>query len=156
MLFIGTIGANEEQELLFPLPDGLNVRGAKRIDATLAWLSPVNWRHRQYRKAALSFVKPDGSIPKLGTPAGLSSGASTRGATTLQRQSWEMQSALASGQGANMRVRVKCYEQAGGMLGERIDFAVALSLWVAPAINVEVYSQVRDQVRARVPIRPQG
>lgn len=156
VLFIGTIGANEEQELLFPLPDGLNVRGAKRIDATLAWLSPVNWRHRQYRKAALSFVKPDGSIPKLGTPAGLSSGASTRGATTLQRQSWEMQSALASGQGANMRVRVKCYEQAGGMLGERIDFAVALSLWVAPAINVEVYSQVRDQVRARVPIRPQG
>ncbi|MEE1621931.1 S8 family peptidase [Zafaria sp. J156] len=156
VLFIGSIGANEEQELLFPLPDGLNVREAKRIEATLAWLTPVNWRHRQYRKAALSFVKPEGAIPKLGTPTGLSSDATTRGATTLQRQSWELQSTFASGQGSNMKVRVKCYEQAGGLLGERVDFAVALSLWVAPALNVDVYSQVRAQVRARVTIQPQG
>lgn len=156
VLFIGSIGANEEQELLFPLPDGLNVRETKRIEATLAWLTPVNWRHRQYRKAALSFVKPEGAIPKLGTPTGLSSDATKRGATTLQRQSWELQSTFASGQGSNMKVRVKCYEQAGGLLGERVDFAVALSLWVAPALNVDVYSQVRAQVRARVPIQPQG
>nr|WP_240978059.1 S8 family serine peptidase [Knoellia sp. DB2414S] len=156
VLFIGSIGANEEQELLFPLPDGLNVRETKRIEATLAWLTPVNWRHRQYRKAALSFVKPEGAIPRLGTPTGLSSDATTRGATTLQRQSWELQSTFASGQGSNMKVRVKCYEQAGGLLGERVDFAVALSLWVAPALNVDVYSQVRAQVRSRVTVQPEG
>ncbi|MDR0959101.1 MAG: S8 family peptidase [Propionibacteriaceae bacterium] len=155
VLFVGSIGANEEQELLFPLPDGLNVRGAKRIEATLAWLTPVNWRHRQYRKAALSFVKPDGAIPKLDTPTGLSSDATKRGATTLQRQSWDLQSTFASGQGSNMKVRVKCYEQAGGLCGERVDFAVAFSLWVAPELNIDVYSQVRAQVRARVPIHPQ-
>lgn len=156
VLFIGSIGANEEQELLFPLPDGLNVRETKRIEATLAWLTPVNWRHRQYRKAALSFVKPEGAIPKLGTPTGLSSDATTRGATTLQRQSWELQSTFASGQGSNMKVRVKCYEQAGGLHGERVDFAVALSLWVAPTLNVDVYSQVRAQVRSRIRIQPHG
>lgn len=155
VLFIGSIGANEEQELLFPLPDGLNVLEAKRIDATLAWLTPVNWRHRQYRKAVLSFVKPEGAIPKLGTPTGLSSDATTRGATTVQRQSWELRSTFASGQGSNMKVRVKCYEQAGGLNGERVDFAVALSLWVAPTLNVDVYNQVRTQVRARVSIRPE-
>ncbi|RAF07985.1 hypothetical protein DN545_34885, partial [Burkholderia multivorans] len=69
VLFVGSIGAAQEQELLFPLPDGLNVREAKRIDATLAWLSPANWRHRQYPRAAMSFVKPAGSIPKLQTPS---------------------------------------------------------------------------------------
>lgn len=154
VLFVGSIGAAEEQELLFPLPDGLSLLETKRIDATLAWLTPVNWRHRQYRKASLSFVKPAGAIPKLGIPSGLSSDVTTRGASTVQHQSWELRSAFAAGQGSNMMVRVKCYEQAGGLGGERIDFAVALSLWVAPTVNVDVYSQVKAQIATQVPIRP--
>jgi hypothetical protein len=155
LLFIGTVGAAEEQDLLLPLPNGLSVRETKRIDATLAWLSPVNWRHRQYRRAALSFVKPAGAIPALGTPRGLTTDTATRGATTVQHQTWETQSAFAAGQGSNLAVRVKCYEQAGGLNGEKVDYAVALSLWVAPTINVDVYTQIRDQVQARVPIRPE-
>ncbi|KAA0976231.1 S8 family peptidase [Paeniglutamicibacter gangotriensis] len=51
MLYFGELGAAEEQDLLLPLPDGLNVRETKRITATLAWLSPVNWKNRQYRQA---------------------------------------------------------------------------------------------------------
>lgn len=155
VLYVGSIGANQEQELLFPLPNGLSVRETKRIDATLAWLTPTNWRHRQYRRAALAFVTPAGSIPKLETPNGVSYATSTRGATTVQRQTWELKKAFASGQGSNMSVRVKCYEQAGGLLGERVDFAVALSLWVAPTLGVDVYSQVRTQVESRVVVRPQ-
>ena len=52
-------------------------------------------------------------------------------------------------------IRVKCYEQAGGLGGRSVDLAIAVSLWVAPTINVDVYSQVRDQVAARVAVRPQ-
>lgn len=152
MLFVGEIGANQEQELRFPLPNGLNVREVKRIEATLAWLSPVNWRHRQYRQAALSLIKPDRTIPKLGKPTGLGGREATRGAATLHRYTWELRSAFAEGQGSDMVFRVKCYEQAGGLGGKRIDFAVVLSLWVAPALNVDVYSQVRAQVRAQVSI----
>lgn len=155
LLYFGQLGADEQQELLFPLPDGLNVTEIKRLSATLAWLSPVNWRHRQYRKAALSFVKPAGAIPSLSTPIGLSTDASKRGASTVQHQSWELRSAFASGQGSNMRVRVKCQGQAGGIGQDRIDFAVALSLWVAPELNVDVYNQVRNQVQTRVGIRSQ-
>ena len=154
LLFVGTIGATQEQDLLLPLPNGLAVRETKRIDATLAWLSPVNWRHRQYRRAALSFVKPAGAIPVLGKACGLDSDTAVRGATTVQRQAWETQKAFAAGQGSNITVRVKCYEQAGGLGGETIDYAAALSLWVAPSIGVDVYTQVRDQIRARVAVRP--
>lgn len=153
-LFVGTIGALQEQDLAFPLPDGLSVREVKRIEATLAWLSPINWRHRQYRRAALSFVKPAGAIPGLGTPTGLSSDDASRGATTVQHQVWETQSAFASGRGSEFTVRVKCYEQAGGLGGETIDYAAALSLWVAPTIGVDVYTQVRDQVRPGIAILP--
>lgn len=153
VLFVGSIGAAQEQELLFPLPDGLGIREAKRIDATLAWLSPVNWRHRQYRRASLSFVKPAGSIPKLQTPSGLSADATTRGASTVQHQSWELTSAFGSGQGSDMQVRVKCYEQAGGLAGQQVEFAVALSLWVAPTVNVDIYNQVKTQIETRVAVR---
>ncbi len=154
ILYLGSIGAAEEQELLFPLPDGLNVRETKRIDATLAWLTPVNWRSRQYRCASLSFVTPGGAIPTLGKPAGHPSAVTTRGAATVQHQTWELEKTFASGQGSDMNIRVKCYEQAGGLGGRTVDFAVAVSLWVAPTINVDVYSQVRDQVAARVAVRP--
>ena len=154
VLFVGSIGAAEEQELLFPLPDGLGIREAKRIDATLAYLSPVNWRHRQYRRAAISFVKPTGSIPKLHAPSGLSSDTATRGASTVQHQSWELSSAFGAGQGSDMVVRIKCFEQAGGLAGQPVDFAVALSLWVAPTVNVDIYNQVKTQIETRVAVRP--
>ena len=155
ILYLGSIAAAEEQELLFPLPDGLNIRETKRIDATLAWLTPVNWRSRQYRCASLSFVTPGGAIPKLGTPVGHPSAVTTRGAATVQHQTWELEKAFASGQGSDMNIRVKCYEQAGGLGGRAVDFAVAVSLWVSPTINVDVYSQVREQVAARVAVRTQ-
>lgn len=154
LLFVGTIGANEEQDLILPLPDGLSARETKRIEATLSWLSPVNWAHRQYRRAALSFVKPSGTIPTLGKPRGLGADAATRGATTVQRQAWETDRAFGAGQGSDLTVRVKCYEQAGGLGGVKVAYAAAVTLWVAPSVNVDIYSQVRDQVRARVPIRP--
>ena len=154
VLYLGQIGASEEQELLLPLPDGLSRKETKRISATLAWLSPVNWQHRQYRAAALSFTKPGGDIPDLGTPSTLPSAASTRGAATTQRLEWDTAKAFGAGQGSNIQLRVSCREQAGGLHGERIDFAVALSLWVAPALAINVYQQVRDQIQIPIQVQP--
>lgn len=154
LLFLGQIRATQEQSLEIPLPDGLSVREAKRIDATLAWLSPINWKHRQYRRAALSFVTPEGAIPKLGPASGISADASKAGAATVQHLSWETQSAWASGQGSAVSIRVKCYEQAGGLHGDPVDYAAVASIWVAPAIGVDVYSQVRDQIRTPISIQP--
>jgi len=154
LLFLGQIGATSEQDLVIPLTDGLNARDTKRIDATLAWLSPVNWRHRQYRRAALSFVKPDGPIPNLGTALGISSAAAKAGATTVQHLRWERNSAWASGQGSSLTIRVKCFEQAGGLHGEIIDYAAVASIWVAPSVGVDVYNQVLNQVQTPVPIQP--
>ncbi|ACV79005.1 S8 family peptidase [Nakamurella multipartita] len=154
LLFLGQIGPATEQELTIPLPDGLSVREAKRIDATLAWLSPVNWRHRQYRRAALSFVKPEGPVPDFGAASGISADASKAGAATVQHLRWDIEKAWASGQGSAITIRVKCYEQAGGLFGELIDYAAVASIWVSPTIGVDVYSQVFDQIRSLVRIRP--
>jgi hypothetical protein len=153
ILYLGSLGAAEEQDLLLPLPEGLNVRETKRITATLAWLSPVNWQHRQYRRAAMSFTKPTGT-PKLDPPVDLSDDDAKRGSGTIKHLTWETEKAFATGQGSNVALKVKCLEQAGGLAGERVPYAVALSLWVAPTLNIDVYAQVRQQVMPQVTVRP--
>lgn len=151
ILFVGNIGENESRTLALPLPDGLQVRGVKRVTATLAWLSPINWGHRQYRRAALEFSKPKG-FSNLGTALGAVGDRPKRG--TLQHVEWEIVPAVGVGQGTDLELTVNCKGQAGGLRGERVDFGVVLSLWVAPELNVDVYTQVEQQVAARVAVTP--
>lgn len=132
--------------------------GLEHVGSTRPWpglRQSINWRYRQYRCASLSFVYPGGAIPKLGTPAGYPPAVATRRAATVQHQTWELEKTFASGQGSDMSIRVKCYEQAGGLSGRTVDYAVAVSLWVAPSLNVDLYSQPRNQIAARVAVRPQ-
>lgn len=150
ILYIGEIGENESSTLAFPLPDGLQARGVKRVSATLAWLSPVNWRHRQYRRAALDFSQPVG-FTNLGTALGSVGDRPKRG--TLQHVEWEVVKAVGVGQGSDLELTVNCKGQAGGLQGERVTFAVVLSLWVAPELSVDVYSQVQQQLAARVVVQ---
>ena len=153
VLYFGNVGAAEEQELLLPLPDGLQSKDPKRITATLAWLSPVNWRHRQYRRASLDFAAPTG-FTKFDTASDLSDGIAKRGACTAKHLVWDTTKTVPHGHGDILTLKVKCLEQAGGLQGDRIDYAVALSVWVAPTLGIDIYSQVRDQIRARIPIQP--
>lgn len=149
ILFVGDIGANEQRTLSFPLPNGLHVRGLKRVTATLAWLSPVNWRHRQYRCAALDFSQPTG-LTKLGAAVDVGGERPKRG--TLQHTVWELTKAVGVGAGTDLNLTVHCKEQGGGLRGDRVDFAVALSLWVSPELEVDVYPQIQRQVAARVAV----
>jgi hypothetical protein len=151
ILFVGDIGENESRTLALPLPDGLQVRGIKRVTATLAWLSPVNWKHRQYRRAVLEFSRPRG-FSNLGTALGAVGDRPKRG--TLQHVEWEVVPAIGVGKGTDLELTVNCKGQAGGLQGERVDFGVVLSLWVAPELNVNVYAQVQQQVAARVSVNP--
>jgi len=153
ILFLGELGALEQQELRFPLPNGLATRDVKRVTATLAWLSPVNWRHRQYRRAHLSFAKPVG-LTALPSSSDVSDEDAKRGSSTVKHQTWEFSKAIAGGRGDVFTLTVKCNQQAGGLDAERVPYAVAMTLWVAPSIGVDVYTQVAQQIRPSVAIRP--
>lgn len=152
VIYFGNLGASEEQDLLLPLPDGLQTKDAKRVTATLAWFSPINWCHRQYRRARLSFSAPT-ELPRPIPATDLADNVAQRGACTVKHLVWDTQGTVALGQGDDLRLRVRCTEQAGGLLGERVDYAVAMTLWLAPEAGIDVYSQVRDQIRTRVPIK---
>ena len=102
----------------------------------------------------MSFVTTEGSIPKVGSAAGLLADTAKAGSATVQHLSWETRQAWGAGQGSSITIRVECYEQAGGLHGELVDYAVAASIWVAPETGIDVYSQVRAQVPTPVQITP--
>jgi hypothetical protein len=155
VLFTGDIGALQARELLVPLPNGLGVRGLKRVTATVAWLSPVNWKHRQYRRAQLSFAKPTGFVD-LPPARDVVDADAGRGSATVKHQVWEIDRAFAGGVGDALRLRVNCHEQAGGLNGTSIPFAAVVSLWVAPEIGIDVHAQVAQQIQPRVTVGQRG
>lgn len=154
VLYLGALKPNTRHHIHLPLPDGLTTTDLKRVSATLAWFSPINWRHRQYRQAKLEFLKPKGDVPSISKPIYVSGEAAKRGATTHQHLVWETQKSFASKPGSELKMQIKCYGQAGLKNDPvAIDYAFALTLWVAPTFGVDVYTQVRDHLKAR--IRPQ-
>ena len=60
------IGRDRAHSYRFPLPPSLAARtDRRRVTLTLAWLTPVNPRHRFYRRAALK-LEPGGPVEVLG------------------------------------------------------------------------------------------
>jgi hypothetical protein len=144
VLFVGDLRALEEVELVVPLPAELAARtDVRRVTTTLAWLSPINWNHRQYRRAKLTV---DG-------PSELRSGRSRRDVGyhqtrrgTLEHHAFETRSAYAA---TEMTFTVKCVDQAGG-LADTVHYALAVSLEIGVSAGVDVYELVREQLAARV------
>ena len=153
LLFVGDLRHRQQQDLDIPLPNGLSTRDIKRITATVAWLSPVNWRHRQYRRAQMQLAKPTG-FSTIPASLDVSDAEASRGSSTVKHQVWELDKAIAVGVGDSLSAHVKFFGQAGGMPDESVPYAVVLSLWVAPEAGIDVYTQVAEQVRPRIIINP--
>jgi hypothetical protein len=153
VIFLGSLGANQEQRFVVPLPSGLQQVGIKQVTATLAWLSPINPAHRQYRRAKLTFTKPQGLVPTIDLKSEAIEGRTAQRGT-IQQQTYRTARASAAGRGDPLALTVRCVEQAGGLSGQQASYAVALSLWVAPELGIEVYEQIHTELRTAARIRP--
>lgn len=152
VLAVGDLGAGMEQDIEVPLPPSLSaVSGKRRVTTTLAWQSPINWRHRQYRRAKLRFAKPAGMPVAASTNSGeIGLRESQRG--TLQHQVYDASHAVPVGPSDVICVTAQCSEQAGGLGGRLIPYAVVLSLEVAPDLGVNVYAEVSTRITAAIAV----
>lgn len=150
-LAVGDLGARQEEDIILPLPPSLSgVVGKRRVTATLAWLSPINWRHRQYRRAKLGFRAPKGALEPVVSSKQVGSQKAQRG--TVQHQIFEGVGAVPIGPTDDLALTVQCFEQAGGLDGQDVPYAVAISLEVAPELGVDVYQEVATRVRPPVAV----
>ena len=176
LLGLGDLSKDQAHRFRVPLPPSLASRREwRRLTVTLAWLSPINAIHQQYRRAALWF-QPFGdqefetrvnsrgyehSVPV--SPVvdfdALSRLALTRREVdyqqvqngTVQHEIFDGESAVAFIDGEEAHIQVNCRADAG-RLNEPIPYALAVTLEVAEGIDIPVYQEVRDRIR--VPVAP--
>jgi hypothetical protein len=153
---VTVIGTSEIREgqghtYRFPLPPSLSgVVGDRRITATLAWFSPINALHRNYRRAALWYTFPIGQTLRLDRVES-DYRAAQRG--TLQHEIFRGEQAVAYTDGTLIEIKVNCREDAGALV-ESVPYCLAITLEVAPELGVPVYDEVRVRLQVSVPIRP--
>ena len=127
-----------------PLPPSLErVTEPRSITLTLAWFSPVNVRHRAYRRAKLE-IKPD----RFGESIGVNRLSLQPSDKSVPRGSlfhvhYEGNRAVPFIDDGHLQFRVFCREQ-GGSLDGSIRYGVAVTIEAGE--QIPVYQQVRQRL----------
>jgi hypothetical protein len=146
MLGWDSLADEEAHEYRVPLPPSLSGKATKRrLTVTLAWFTPINPWHKDYRKAQLWFT-PDNK-PLALEKTDLDAEHSRRG--TLQHQVFEGHKVRAFDDGDILSIKVSCAHDAGA-LEDRVPYAIAATLEIAENVNLPIF----NEIRARILLRP--
>jgi hypothetical protein len=158
VILLGCSEINGEEGHVFsvPLPPALHARTVRRrLTITLAWLTPINPRHRSYRVADLWFDSPYKQLSVKRADA--DHDAVTRG--TVQHEVLEGEDAVSVLDGDTMPVQVNCRPEAATKIGGPVPYALLVSLETAAPLAVSIYDQVKakiDALHVQVPVRASG
>lgn len=135
-----------------PLPPSLARKAIwRRLTVTLAWLTPIVPSANAYRQAHLWF-----DIDGVDGPEGLDVDGAEADAHAVQRGTVQHQvftgrRATTFMDDAALHVQVNCRQQAG-RLREQVPYALAVTLEVAPGVDVPIYEEVAARIRPKVPV----
>ncbi len=145
----GTIAAKTANIHRIPLPPSLDgVTEPRAITVTVAWLSPINHRHRAYRRAKLEV----GAVKRLEDAAGVkrskeqpSDKSGARG--TVSHTRYKGREAVPFVDDGHVLLRVFCREQAG-QLDQNIRYGIAVTIEAGE--NIPVYQEVKAKLSVPV------
>ena len=142
------IRADEQAFFEIPLPEGLRSSTHwRRLRLTLAWFSPINPRHRAYRRARLALEIPKTSRRLLEiNRAEVTNEAVVRG--TVQHELLDGSDAPVFGDDDRFQVSVSARAGAG-TLDDEVRFGLIATLEAAVEAGIAVREQVRERVRLR-------
>jgi hypothetical protein len=132
-----------------PLPPSLSgVVGVRRLTVTLAWFTPINPLHRDYRRAGLWVSTPESALNV--SRSGADWQTVQRG--TMQHEIFDGDAAVAYVDGAAIRLKVNCRADAG-RLDDRIPYALAVTLEAGENPRVPVYQEVAERINLQTEVR---
>ena len=145
---LGWASITDGQGHLFrlPLPPSLSAsKELRQLRATLAWFTPTNHRHRNYRRAQLFLTVPGDEI---GTSTiGVDSRSAQRG--TVEHRIFEGSDAKAFLDGADLTIQVNCKADAG-KIESSVPYAIAVTLEVGSSVTVDIYQEIRARLRPQI------
>jgi hypothetical protein len=151
-----TISADDAHEYTLPLPPSLAAqRFKRRLTVTLAWMTPINLRHRAYRQAALALELP---APMLKESLGVGTSDADRNESargTTQHMVFEGEDAVAFANGDGLKLTVNCRSDAG-KCETPIRYALAVTLEIADPVIVDIYTEIRNRIRPRTRVPVSG
>lgn len=143
------IGDGEGHLYELPLPPSLSgIVGVRRLTISLAWLTPINPLHRDYRRAGLWVSTPESDLNV--NRSGADWQTVQRG--TMQHEIFEGDEAVAYVDGAAIRLKVNCRADAG-RLDERIPYALAVTLEAGENLRIPVYQEVAERINLQSEVR---
>ena len=154
VLGCGEIGDNEIHEYRLPLPPGLsNSMAWRRMVVTLAWFSPINPDHRNFREAKLELSPAEGwnAVPLKLARQDADFNQVLRG--TVQHEVFEGSDQMVAFQdGDSILLQVACKKDAVANLDHAIPYGLAVTLEVAEDIPIPIYAQLRTRLKPQVAV----
>lgn len=157
MLGCGRLNPNEAHVYQVPLPSALSAQPVRRrMTISLAWITPINVRHRSYRMGDLWFDPPLDQLQLKRRD--VDHNAATRG--TVQHEILEGNRAVPIAQGDTASVQVNCRLESGSTFAQPIPYGIVVTLETSNPLGVSVYEQVkvaleniREAMRVRSTVR---
>ncbi|MCW5238744.1 S8 family peptidase [Verminephrobacter eiseniae] len=158
VLGFGEIRENEIHEYRLPLPPGLSSSQVwRRMVVTLAWFSPVNPDHRNFREAKLELspVSGWGDLPLKLARQDADHNQVLRG--TVQHEVVEGSKQVAAFQeGDSILLHIACKKDATAHLDVAIPYGLAVTLEVAESVQIPIYQQLRTRLQQQVAVGAVG
>lgn len=143
VLGCGLLAQDQAHEYAFPLPADLSgKREWRRLTITLAWLSPVNHRHRAYRKAKLNFAPPTAELALGRRQANWQQVQNG----TVQHEILEGDQARAFMEGDALRIRILAQADSQQDFDEEVPYGLVVTLEVKEGCGLRIYEQVRERL----------
>ena len=143
-----SISEGEGHILKLPLPPSLSAsKELRQLRTTLAWFTPTNHQHKNYRRAHLYLTVPEEQIGTKTTQVD----AKTAQRGTVEHRVFEGTDAKAFLDGAILAIKVNCKED-GGALQDKVPYAVAVTLEVGSAIEIDIYQEINVRLRPQVEV----
>ena len=146
----GTLTQRQKHEYRFPLPPSLaNENTWRRLTITLAWFSPINSNHRNFRQAALNFSPPNDDLLNL-VRHEADHNQVKRG--TVQHEILESKRVSDYQEGDYLVIPVQCRPDAIENLDEEIDYALVVTLEVKEGVAISIYNEVKVGIQAQIQV----
>jgi len=149
----GALKTETGHEFTIPLPPSLSsVKVWRRLTLTLCWFTPINCKHRAYRRAQLWFEPKYSHNESFLAVRRIQAEYRSARRGTVQHEILEGDQATAFVDGDVLEIPVYCRADAGG-LTESIPYALVVSLEVAPNVEIPIYDEVGIRIRPTISIQ---